>query len=185
MTGSRRNRRNEGFSLVETIVVILVVGIIFLILQRALVGSSTSATRSERVDMSRLARRIIRRIEDDLHKASIIAAPKYGEAALTLVFYDDRHHRVQYFNQDAAGQNLFTLAAAEAAEGLRIVRVEDTGEEKVEMVRADPNLKYVVFRRLGKRLVEMDIQLDHEKVKLPTPERARFSVVVSLDRHFD
>jgi prepilin-type N-terminal cleavage/methylation domain-containing protein len=183
--GMLRRDRRSGFSLVETLVVILVVGTIFLILHRALKSSTASATRSQRVDMVRLARRIIRRIEEDLHSASIIAAPKYGQAALTLVFYDDRHHRVQYFNRDEGGTDIFTLEDAENAKGLRVVREEDTGDEKVEMVRADPHLKYVLFRRLGKRLVGVDVQLDHEKLKLPTPERARFSVAVSLDRHFD
>jgi leucyl aminopeptidase (aminopeptidase T) len=140
------------------------------------------------VDVTRLARQLTRRLEDDLRRASVLAAPAYGEESLTLVLWDDRHHRVQYFNRDAEGRDLYTLEDVQrAAEhgGVSLVRVEDTGTEKIQLVRQDPNLQYVAFRRMGSGLVGVNIQLDHRKVKLPTPGRARQSFMVALERQPD
>ena len=138
-------------------------------------------------EATRLARRITDRLQHDLRKATLFAAPAYGKAALTLVHYDDHHHRVQYFNRDEKGRDIFTLQDARNADRVSLVRVEKLGDdkEKTTVVATSRLLDYVLFRRLGDRLVGVEVQIDPQRAGTAEESHTRFCSATALSRHFD
>lgn len=183
----RRRTAGTGFTVVELLVVLFIMAVVFFFLFKGMRGSKESAERAERLDVTRAARVMTDRLTRELSRASILAAPAYGEAALTLVFYDDHHHRIQYLNRTADGRDVFTLADAKNSAPLRLVRLEAVGEgpPTVTILGNDDALQYVVFRRLGRRLVGFEIQFDPEKAGKKTPNEACYVASVALERHFN
>jgi len=174
-------RTRRGFTLVEVLVVALMLTTVGGFVVAGTRSSAQAAWRSGRLDGVRTARRALLHIESDLRAASRFSAPSFDEAALTLVAYDGNGHRIQYFNRDETGRNLFTFDEARAAERVSLVRVEhDEAQVTERVLLTTSKLDWVLFKRLGGRLVGVEVQLDPAEARLAGTERSSFQAMVAL-----
>ena len=173
-----------AFSMVELLVVMALVGLVFGMAFKGLYGSRQAHDRTERLATTRLARRIHDRLENDVRHLTIMAAPTFNRVSLNLQFRDAKNRQIRYFNRSTSGAVLKDPDEARQAKGVQLVRVVKNGtEEKTTVISSNDILKYVVFRRLGKTLLGVDIKL---AAKETTAQKAlkQYNLVFHLARHF-